>query len=142
MNIEKISDDWIIILCAIVNDAKHMVECDNVNKKRREMALPIRQTRKQRGLEKITVFKDIQNRNVWRAEKGKLPLKDLPEGFTLKDLPDDEVKIWFALGAEIIDFSCLGAGVRPYIEAIWIHCQNECDNRKIETKFLCDLEMK
>ncbi len=141
MNIDKISDDWLMILTAMVKDCSHMVECPNADKKRREYALPLRQARKTRSLKKISVFDHLEEKTGIIYYGGRKPPKPLPEGFSLSEMEDDEVKIWFAIGAEIVDFSTLGRGVRPYVEAVYLESQKELKKRNIEADFFCDLKM-
>ncbi len=141
MNVQEISDDWIMILTAMIKDCGHMVECPNVNRKRREIALPFRQERKNRGLKKISVFDDLKQRpNYYDLTKRPSPIP-LSLGFDLTNMSDDEVKIWFAIGAEIMDYSMLGYGVRSYVESIWRESEEELDRRKIEPKFFCEMKM-
>jgi len=141
MNLQEISDDWIMMLTAMIKDCGHMIECNNVDRKRREMALPFRQERKRRGLKKVSVFDDLKQRsNYYDLTKRPLPIP-LSSGFNLTLMQDDEVKIWFAIGAEIMDYSCLGYGVRPYVESIWKESEIELDRRGIEPNFFCEMKM-
>ncbi len=140
-DVSIISDDWIRILTAMVKDCSHMVECPNVNRKRREIALPFRQERKRRKLQKLSVYDDIGPRAVvWEVARTKDP-HPLPVGFSFTAMLDDEVRIWYAIGAEIADYSILGYGVRKYVNAVWLGAQEELINRKITPEFFLDLRM-
>jgi hypothetical protein len=139
INLDKIDDEWIMVLCAMFKDCAHMVDCSNVNKQRRELALPFRQARKIRNIKKISVYDKITD--LKKDIFGKLPLKGLPEGLVLSEMTDNEVKILYAMGAEIMDYSCLGTGIRPYVEAIWVHSEEELDKRNVTGEFFCDWEI-
>jgi len=53
---------------------------------------------------------------------------------------DRAVLFWYALGAEVADFSYLGRGVRDHVRAVWLQSEAELKRRGIERKFFCDME--
>lgn len=54
---------------------------------------------------------------------------------------DTLVRFWYALGAEVMDFSCLGAGIRPFVEALWQSGIVEDKKRGLKAEFFCDWEL-
>lgn len=139
-NVSLISDDWIRVLTAMVKACSHISECPNVNRKRREIALPFRQERKKRGLSRLSVYDSIEAKSAI-IRMGKTEPHPLPDGFSFVSMSDDEVRVWYAIGAEIADFSCLGYGIRKYIYAIWLGAEQELKKRNITLEFFCDLQM-
>jgi hypothetical protein len=53
---------------------------------------------------------------------------------------DEELLLLAGVGAFIADFSMLGRGIRTLNDVIWLKSRDEMDKRKLEFKFLCDLE--
>lgn len=140
-NVAIIPDIWIRVLTAMVKDCGHMVECQNVNRKRREIALPLRQERKKRKLQKLSVYDTIEQRSTWDFSAKTKDPEPLPVGFSFVNMSDDEVRIWYAIGAEIVDYSVLGCGIRKYVSAVWLGAEKELMKRKIDPEFFCDLRM-
>jgi len=66
------------------------------------------------------------------------PTEESTMPIDLSDESDEEVRIWYALGAEIADYSCIGKGFRPYVNRLWDTGTAELKRRGIEMQFFCD----
>jgi len=55
-----------------------------------------------------------------------------------KILTDEELKFWFAVAAEIADFSMLGKNVRDYVINLYDVASAECQSRMVHAPFLCE----
>lgn len=69
------------------------------------------------------------------------PVIQAPAGrFDYAGLSDLEVRFWYALGAEIADYSCLGRNVRDHVNAIWLQSEAELKRRGLKREFFCDIQ--
>lgn len=136
-NIENINNEWLMILVAAIKDGRGCMMSPGLNTKRREIALPYRQARRARGLKKISIFDDFES-NATVDSSGRRALVPLPLRF-FEDMSNDETMVWYAVGAEIADFSCLGGGVRAYIDGLWLGAESELKRRNLKRIFWCDL---
>jgi len=62
--------------------------------------------------------------------------------FDFSEYSDNELYYWYGVGSAIVDFSCLGRGVRDYATLIWDSASKELDKRNLEYTFLFELEFK
>lgn len=95
---------------------------------------------------KVDLYADLRERPAFRSSGWNTPpleksLKDM--GFDFSTMSDNEVKLWYAVGAEIADYSSIGFGIRPYTNSIWLESEIELKKRKInEPEFLGDWELE
>ncbi len=142
MNIEfnKIEDTWLCVIHSRLIECIWMVEGTEIYHEYSIMLSQFDTELKNRKLDKLSIYDNISD---FRGTFGRREQPtDLPTELLDKNLTDIEVRILYMLGAEIADFSCLGRGVRKYVESIWLHFEKELKYRKIEPEFFCDLELE
>lgn len=67
-----------------------------------------------------------------------LPVHEAPS-IDFTTVSNQDLQYYYALGAEIADFSCLGKGVRPYTHCVWHTAMVEMEKRGLEQLFFYDL---
>lgn len=145
MNIEfnKIEDTWLQMLHAMLTECAWLLKEWRIKKDIADDYMKILtdldQELKTRSLNEISINSDISDFPSLFGRRE--PPLDLPIGLVLGNLTDNEARVLYALGAEISDFSCLGRGVRKYVESVWLGFEKELEKRGIEREFFCDLEM-
>jgi hypothetical protein len=141
MNIDlnKIDDAWLSMLDAMFADCSHLAEKTCLAEEYFKISKAIHQTMITRSLSRVSVDTNINNFKS-SFGSGRILMR-IPFGLSSEKLTDEEVRVLYALGAEVADFSFLGNGVRNYVEAVWIHFREELDRRKIDAEFFCDLEI-
>lgn len=141
MNIEfnRIEDTWLQILCAMLIECEWMIKGTKVLDTYTNILFHFEQERKNRKLNESSIYNSIPfPSHFFGGRREPLDLPSFPEGLVSDQLTDEEVLVLYALGAEISDFSCLGNGIRRYVQSVWINFQTELKKRKIEPEFFCD----
>ena len=147
MNIAALTDNTLRVTLASLRATDFLVE-PSVRPMHAAQVEAFDQERQRRGLSEGDLYHDMGYPErvalTERNPRGKFthtPTEEDLGAFDLSDAPDDEVRFFYGLGAEIADFSCLGRGVRDHAEMPWSAGRAELDKRGIETKFFCDLEL-
>jgi len=144
INLKQLSDAWVVVTYAILECVNHLVpKCmEHIHY---GLMTHFGEEIKARNLPTITVDDDILEKPPglpygspmieWAKSQ---PPPD--ESFSIYDEGDDYVKFWWALAAEVEDFSSLGWGIRYYVDELWRQANFIIKDRKIKREFFCDLE--
>ena len=101
--------------------------------------------RQARGLPEVDLYDDLiypervaLTKRFPRGEFTRDPSADDLGAFDLSGDDDTTVQLFYALGGDVADFSCLGQGVRPHVHLVFEAGNAEIKKRGIKPKFFCD----
>lgn len=138
-DIETIDSIWIQVIRAMLHECKWMLNGDETEREYKNIMSELEKEFQRRNLMPIMIESDVSNPSQTIFGRRE-PRISSPSTLT-KGTTDNQARIFYALGAEIADFSCLGKGVRKYVEAIWLDFEKELETRDIEPEHFCDLEI-
>lgn len=131
-----LTEKWIKVLHAMLGEFKDYQLKDNLSLKLQDLYSEIERERSVNKIPGISIYDFLCEKENNNINEINLNL----ETIGLWSLDDDTVLLLYAIGAEVADFSCLGEGVRDYVESLWITMKDELKRRNVEPEFLCDLE--
>lgn len=147
MNVQALTDNTLRVTLASLRATDFLVN-ESVRPMHANQVELFDSERQRRGLSEGSLYNDMGYPErvalTERHPRGEFthdPSEEDLGTFDLSDAPDDEVRFFYGLGAEIADFSCLGRGVRDHAELPWHAGREELEKRGIEPEFFCDLEL-
>lgn len=142
MNLDPLTDGMVRVVQAMLKGTDFLVH-ETVRPMHARLQADFDAELQQRGLSSLSsVDSDVHPRSEFVGVRHPLeiPTKEQRGPFDLTNVPDNEARFMYGLGAEVADFSCLGRGVRGYVEQVWLAGSVELKKRGIEHEFFCDLE--
>jgi len=133
---KNLTDNWVKVLHAILSEFADRELIDNLSLILIDLYKQVESKRLSSKIHNISLYGYLCDRN-------ENIMKDIVNNLhtiNIHELADDQVLILYALGAEVADFSCLGNGIRDYVETLWLEMEKELNRRGVDKKFLCDLE--
>lgn len=147
MRLEPLTDNTLRVTLAMLRATGFLTE-ESVQPMHANQTELFDLERQRRGLSEASLYNDMGypervalTERYPRGEFTHAPSDEDLGAFDLSDAPDDEVRFFYGLGAEVTDFSCLGRGVRDHVELVWQAGSAELRRRGLEEVFFCELEL-
>lgn len=133
---EVLDDEWYQILDALLEECTELNVPDDSKDKFNSILQAnhekIKELMNQENLNRVSVFKNFHAK---RVDAGPV---DPNWGERFSEMDDEDLSFWYAISAEIMDFSVLGHNVRDWVADVWQGVMTECNKRNLDAPFLCE----
>lgn len=132
---DKLTDNMVKVMRAMLSGGAHQVP-KVLKPRQKRLQKELKDEATSRSLGKADIYEPLSKVLIRFYPQEPIP----PEDFQFSEVDDHDLLFWEAMGAVIVDFSCLGYGIRPYANQVWQSFQAEAERRGLKTYFFCDVE--